>query len=73
MSLSEVQGLRRRRIYVDALALVAERKSGIGYNLEQTLNSVLSLPDIKKHYTIYLVVPLGKAKYLKSIYTKMCT
>lgn len=53
-------------IYIDALALVPERKSGVGATLEYTLDRLSSLPELtKKNYTIYLVVPLGKARHLK--------
>jgi glycosyltransferase involved in cell wall biosynthesis len=52
------------RIYIDALAIVPERKSGIGYALEQTLQQYLRLPEVQ-NYQIYLVVPFGKAKYLQ--------
>lgn len=49
-----------KTIYIDALALVPERKSGVGLTLEQTLKQLASRPlDIR------LVVPLGKAKYLR--------
>jgi glycosyltransferase involved in cell wall biosynthesis len=48
-------------IYIDALALVPKRKSGVGLTLEQTLKHLSAKPlDIR------LVVPLGKAKYLGS-------
>ena len=48
-------------IYIDALALVPARKSGVGLTLEQTLKHLSAKPvDIR------LVVPLGKAKYLAS-------
>jgi glycosyltransferase involved in cell wall biosynthesis len=52
-------------IYIDALALVPEKKSGIGYSLEQTLLNLVKQNQGQKKYQIYLVVPLGKAKYLK--------
>lgn len=52
-------------IYIDALALVPEKKSGVGYTLEQTLLKLIDQNQTHKLYTIYLVVPLGKAKYLK--------
>jgi glycosyltransferase involved in cell wall biosynthesis len=47
-------------IYIDALALVPEKKSGIGFTLEQTLHQLAAKP-----LDICLVVPLGKAKYLR--------
>jgi glycosyltransferase involved in cell wall biosynthesis len=53
------------KIYIDALALVPEKKSGIGVLLEQTLIQLAELPKVKNAYQIYLVVPMGKAKYLQ--------
>lgn len=52
------------KIYIDALALVPQRKSGIGNVLEQTLTHLLKLPQVKER-NVYLVVPLWKAKYLQ--------
>jgi len=51
-------------IYIDALALVPERKSGVGVTLEQTLEELLKNSEMKS-WEVFLVVPLGKAKYLK--------
>ncbi|MEJ0072817.1 MAG: glycosyltransferase family 1 protein [Candidatus Saccharibacteria bacterium] len=55
----------KQKIYIDALALVPERKSGIGYSLEQTLLQLREIPAIRKGYAIQLVVPLGKARYIR--------
>src|SRR4030081_2051898 len=55
-----------RSIYIDALALVPAHKSGVGLTLQQTLMSLLKNAAIADGYTIYLVVPLGKAKYLSN-------
>lgn len=55
----------KKNIYIDALALVPTKKSGIGYSLEQTLIQMSNLPNFNDTYHIHLVVPLGKAKYLK--------
>jgi glycosyltransferase involved in cell wall biosynthesis len=53
-----------RALYIDALALVPAKKSGVGVTLMQTLDQLLKLDELK-HWQIYLVVPLGKAKYLE--------
>lgn len=53
-----------RTIYIDALSLVPAKKSGVGLTLRQTLESLANKQEIADLYTIYLVVPLGKAKYL---------
>ena len=55
---------RQTDIFIDALALVPERKSGVGYSIEQTLLCLAQLPQ-NSNRTIYLVVPLGKAKHLQ--------
>lgn len=54
-----------KRLYIDALALVPDRKSGVGQTLEQTLENLSLIPEFTTEWTAYLVVPLGKAKYLK--------
>lgn len=53
----------KKSLYIDALALVPEKKSGIGVTLERTLEQLLKMPAISS-WQVYLVVPLGKAKYL---------
>ena len=62
---TKTQTRSSKKLYIDALALVQKNKSGVGQTLEQTLESLLLMPDIKKDWSIYLVVPLGKGKYLK--------
>jgi len=64
----------KKTLYIDALALVPEKKSGVGVTLEQTLEHLLKQDELKD-WTIYLVVPLGKAGRLKkyqssNVYTK---
>jgi glycosyltransferase involved in cell wall biosynthesis len=54
-----------KSIYIDALALVSKNKSGVGMTLQQTLAKLLVMEELKD-YTIYLVVPLGKAKALQT-------
>jgi glycosyltransferase involved in cell wall biosynthesis len=56
---------RNRRLFIDALALVPERKSGVGQTLEQTFESLSSISSFADNWEVYLVVPLGKAKHLK--------
>ena len=51
-------------IYIDALALVSQKKSGVGLTLEQIVKN-LQLQKGGRKYTIYLVVPLAKARYLR--------
>lgn len=53
-----------KTLYIDALALVPEKKSGVGVTLEQTLKKLLKTSELKQ-WKVCLVVPLGKAKYLK--------
>lgn len=55
-----------KAIYIDALALVPARKSGVGLSFEETLKNLVVRPEIMSDYQIYLVVPLGKAKYLQA-------
>lgn len=54
-----------KTIYIDAMALVPERKSGVGYCLEQTLLQLKRIPEVQSSYTVNLIVTLGKAKYLE--------
>lgn len=58
-----------QRIYIDALALVSEKKSGVGVTLRQTLRQ-LSRTAKESPYKIYLIAPLGKAKYLEEYVSK---
>jgi glycosyltransferase involved in cell wall biosynthesis len=51
-------------LYIDAMALVPEKKSGIGLTIERTLEQLLKNRELKE-WKIYLVVTLGKARYLK--------
>jgi glycosyltransferase involved in cell wall biosynthesis len=54
----------RQAIYIEALPLVPERKSGVGFTLQQTLAEFAALPELQD-YKIYLVVPLWKATALR--------
>lgn len=53
-----------KRIYIDALALVPDKKSGIGFTVQQTLAALAKLEELQD-WEIYLIAPFGKAKYLK--------
>jgi glycosyltransferase involved in cell wall biosynthesis len=57
-------GQLKKAIYVDALALVPGKKSGVGTTLEQTLLSLIKLDELKD-WQIFLVLPLGKGRHLK--------
>jgi glycosyltransferase involved in cell wall biosynthesis len=54
----------KKSLYIDALALVPKRKSGVGLTVEHTFEKLAELEELKD-WRIYLVVPLGKSKYLK--------
>jgi glycosyltransferase involved in cell wall biosynthesis len=56
--------MKKQNIYFDALPLAHEHMSGIGNVLFHTINSLSKNKEVKDHYKVYLVVPLGKAKYL---------
>lgn len=56
----------KKAIYIDALALVPKKKSGVGQTIEQTLGALVGLPEIKNgDWQIYLLAPLGKVQSLK--------
>ena len=59
-----------KNIYIDALALIPERKSGIGLTIENTLENLIKINNPANDYNIILVVPLGKAKYLNKYIRK---
>lgn len=56
----------KHNIYIDSLALVSKNKSGVGLTLERTLYEMGNSQMISHKYNIYLIAPLGKAKYLKT-------
>lgn len=47
------------------MALVPEKKSGVGATLERTLEKLLKIEALKE-WEVYFIVTLGKAKYLKA-------
>lgn len=53
-----------RAIYIEAMPLVPRQKSGVGYTLQQTLVELSRLAP-QYGFKIFLIAPLGKARYLK--------
>lgn|GEM_PF-177450 len=53
----------KKALYLDAMALVPGKKSGVGVTIERTLEQLLKNPSLK-NWEINLVVTLGKAKYI---------
>jgi glycosyltransferase involved in cell wall biosynthesis len=54
----------RKYLFIDAIALASERKSGVGVTLEHLLSGLVEQKDLYG-WTIYLVVPLWKSKLVK--------
>jgi glycosyltransferase involved in cell wall biosynthesis len=50
----------KRNVYIDALALIPDKKSGIGYTIEQTLINLTKQKD-SELYNFILLTPLLKA------------